>query len=183
MEELEQGAGTGGGEDEVGKCKQVELDEGHPGEDSDEDHVHEGDEGDGASDDGQVKGAEMDVEVDKRYSINTMMVLIELIAEKQTEVSEKDWIQWCTRLEQTFSQLKSSSAFTFFKNIAINPISPLWQPPFRPDFAESNATELTAREGMLTINLVLLLSLAFKANPSTVVVFVSVLTMLLKVRG
>jgi len=105
---------------------------------------YEGDEGDGASDDGQVKGAEMDVEVDKRYSINTMMVLIELIAEKQTEVSEKDWIQWCTRLEQTFSQLKSSSAFTFFKNIAINPISPLWQPPFRPDFAESNATELGA---------------------------------------
>lgn len=110
----------------------------------------EGDEGDGASDDDHVKGTETDVEVDKRYSINSMMALIELIAEKQSEVPEKDWLQWCTRLEQTFSQLKNSSAFTFFKDIAINPISPLWQPPFRPDFAESNATELGAYyEGVL----------------------------------
>lgn len=101
----------------------------------------EGGEGDEVLEDGLVMGSEADVEVDKSYSINSMMALIELIAEKQTQVPEKDWLQWCTRLDQTFSQLKNNSAFAFFKEIAINPIFPLWQPPFRPYYAESDATE------------------------------------------
>lgn len=90
-------------------------------------------------------GAELDVRIDKSYSINSMMTLIELIAEKQTHVPEKDWLQWCIRLEQTFSQLKNNSAFLFFKEIAINPLSALWQPPFRPSYAESAATESGAQ--------------------------------------
>lgn len=101
----------------------------------------EGDEGDEASEDNLGMGSETDVEVDKSYSINSMMALIELIAEKQTDVPEKDWLQWCTRLEQTFSQLKNNVTFAFFKEIGVNPISPLWQPPFRPGYAETNTTE------------------------------------------
>ena len=102
----------------------------------------ENEDGEGKDDKGENgKDNEGDIGVDKSYSINSMMALIELIAEKQTEVPEKDWLQWCTRLEQTFNQLKNNSAFAFFKAISINPISPLWQPSFRPVYAESNATE------------------------------------------
>lgn len=97
--------------------------------------------GDEALEDGLNMSTKADISVDKSYSINSMMALIELVAETQTQVPENDWLQWCNRLEMTFSQLKNNSAFSFFKEIAINPISPLWHRPFRPDYAESAATD------------------------------------------
>ncbi|WP_128730966.1 hypothetical protein [Pseudoalteromonas sp. PS5] len=78
---------------------------------------------------------------DKSYLINAMMGLVELIAEKQTQVLEQDWPQWCARLEQTLLQLKQNEAFAYFKELAVNPLSPLWHSPFRPQFAETVENE------------------------------------------
>lgn len=75
------------------------------------------------------------------YHLNKMMALIEYIAQKQTEIKEFDWPQWCHRLEQTFCQMENSSSFEYFRKIGINPLSALLAKPFRPDFAENNQTE------------------------------------------
>jgi hypothetical protein len=71
------------------------------------------------------------------YPVRQMMQLIENIAAKQTAVSQADWSAWCTRLEQCLMQAVGSAALKAFSALAINPLSPLWQPPFRPDFAET----------------------------------------------
>ena len=79
------------------------------------------------------------------YHLNSMMGLIESIAQKQVDIDEADWGQWCRRLEQTMCQMGNSAVIEYFKNIEINPVSPLWAVPFRPTFAEdanSKAGEL-----------------------------------------
>lgn len=89
---------------------------------------------------GNAQGKPEQVNVESDYILNRMMGLIELIAEKQTHVKQRDWEQWCTRLEQTLMQLKSANAFSFFKAINVNPLSPLWHAPFRPIYAENSET-------------------------------------------
>jgi len=74
---------------------------------------------------------------EKTYHINRMMGLVEHIAQIQTTISERDWTQWCNRLEQTLCQLAKSNTIAYFNKIGVNPISPLWAKPFRPNFAES----------------------------------------------
>ena len=64
------------------------------------------------------------------------MLLIENIAAKQTAVSQADWSTWCARLEQCLVQAAGNAVIKAFSDLAINPLIPLWQPPFRPDFAE-----------------------------------------------
>jgi hypothetical protein len=44
-------------------------------------------------------------------------------------------------LEQTFCQMSKSLVFQYFQRININPLSPLWAKPFRPDFAEDTTSE------------------------------------------
>lgn len=101
----------------------------------------EGEEGVGERDMGEMSQTDSVASPKKSYYINRMMSLIELIAEKQTSVPQKDWSQWCTRLEQTFEQLKSDEIFAFFKALKINPLSPLRETPFRPEYAENAGTD------------------------------------------
>ena len=70
------------------------------------------------------------------YPIRRMMLLVENIAAKQTTVSRPDWLTWCTRLEQSMLQAAESSAVQAFRDLKLNPLSPLREPPFRPTFAE-----------------------------------------------
>ena len=79
------------------------------------------------------------------YPIRQMMELVESIAAKQTEIEEADWMLWCNRLEQTLNQARESLAVNAFRELGLNPLSPLLAMPFRPPFAEtsvSNAGQL-----------------------------------------
>lgn len=87
-----------------------------------------------------VKIAKPDVD-SSGYHINSMMMLIEHIAQKQTSIEQINWQQWCYRLEQTFCQMGKSSVIHYFQRIDINPLSPLWAKPFRPSFAEDTTSE------------------------------------------
>lgn len=73
-----------------------------------------------------------------RYCIRSMMELIENIAIKQTALREHNWHAWCHRLEQCLMQAAGSDVVLNFTRLAINPLSPLWQVPFRPDFAATS---------------------------------------------
>jgi hypothetical protein len=75
-----------------------------------------------------------------RYPVRQMMELVENIAAKQTSVSQADWTMWCTRLEQCLFQAAGSKILAEFMRMELNPLSPLWHPPFRPDFAQSAGT-------------------------------------------
>ena len=75
------------------------------------------------------------------YHINKMMLLIEHVAQKQTELDPFNWEQWCYRLEKIFCQMSKSAAISYFREININPLSPLWAAPFRPHFAEDSSTD------------------------------------------
>lgn len=71
------------------------------------------------------------------YPIRRMMELVENIADKQTRLLEADWTAWCVRLEQCLLQVTESQVLAAFKQLDINPLSPLWHTPFRPDFAQN----------------------------------------------
>ncbi|MDX9987302.1 hypothetical protein [Thiothrix unzii] len=73
-----------------------------------------------------------------QYPARVMMQLIENIAKKQTAIVQVDWLTWCNRLEQTLIQAKDSVVLSAFRNFSINPLSPLWEKPFRPAYAETN---------------------------------------------
>ena len=79
------------------------------------------------------------------YPIRRMMELVESIADKQTRLAVADWGIWCSRLHQCLLQASGSPALAAFKKININPLSPLWHDPFRPDFAQGNASAEGAR--------------------------------------
>ena len=70
------------------------------------------------------------------YPIREMMQLVENIADKQTEVLKADWQSWCIRLEQCLVQARHSETLRVFVEMNLNPISPLWERPFRPVYAE-----------------------------------------------
>lgn len=71
------------------------------------------------------------------YPIRRMMELVENIADKQTHLLTADWTAWCIRLEQCLLQATESPGLAAFKQLDINPLSPLWHSPFRPDFAQN----------------------------------------------
>lgn len=73
------------------------------------------------------------------YPIRQMMELIESIADKQTEISNMDWNLWCHRLEKTLGQAKECPVVKTFRELGLNPLSPLKQAAFRPKFAETGA--------------------------------------------
>ncbi|MDR1276034.1 MAG: hypothetical protein LBL72_06610 [Candidatus Accumulibacter sp.] len=75
------------------------------------------------------------------YPIQRMMELIESIADRQTRIAKQDWPLWCNRLEQTMSLAKDSGETKMFIEMKLNPLSPLWCTPFRPDFAETCASK------------------------------------------
>lgn len=71
-----------------------------------------------------------------KYPVRQMMEFLENIAAKQTSVCQADWTMWCTRLEQCLSQAARSKVLEEFVKLELNPLSPLWHRPFRPDFAQ-----------------------------------------------
>ncbi len=75
-----------------------------------------------------------------RYPIRRIMKLVEDIAAKQTAIPRADWTAWCVRLAQTMQQTASSPDLASFAALGFNPLSPLRHAPFRPDFAETDAT-------------------------------------------
>lgn len=87
----------------------------------------------------------------RKMMIRKMMLLVEEIAARQTEVAQADWLAWCARLEQTLHQIADDSNLEAFKKIGLNPLSPLWHAPFRPLYAEDKTThEGRHYESMLT---------------------------------
>jgi len=87
---------------------------------------------------------------DSEYPVRQMMQLIENIAVKQIAIGAADWTTWCIRLEQTLTQAKENDVLQLFQGLALNPLSPLRHPPFRPEYAEtSGSTEGNRYEGVL----------------------------------
>jgi hypothetical protein len=88
--------------------------------------------------------------VKANYSVRQMMQLVENIAAKQTAVARADWATWCLRLEQSLVQATGSPVLAEFKALDLNPLSPLREPPFRPDFASiTDSVERRQYEGSL----------------------------------
>jgi hypothetical protein len=79
------------------------------------------------------------------YPIRKMMQLIENIAMKQTSIDAQDWTAWCIRLEQTLTQAAGSELLEEFRVFDLNPLSPLWHAPFRPEFVELNENAVLRR--------------------------------------
>jgi len=79
-----------------------------------------------------------------KYAIRQMMALVEHIADKQCMLAERDWSIWCTRLEQLLCQTAKHESFIacigMFKDMEVNPLSPLTHPPFRPEYAKDGST-------------------------------------------
>ena len=71
------------------------------------------------------------------YAVRQMMEFIEQVAERQTSVAEYEWTAWCCRLQQTLMLLANSEGVKVFRELELNPLSPLKVPSFRPAFAES----------------------------------------------
>lgn len=71
------------------------------------------------------------------YPIRDMMGFVEALAERQVEVAAPDWPAWLARLEQTLLQAAKDPAVQAFVDLDLNPLEPLFAPPFRPDYADS----------------------------------------------
>ncbi|MDF3886281.1 hypothetical protein [Cupriavidus basilensis] len=74
------------------------------------------------------------------YPVRRMMELVEQLAASQTRIDASDWATWCCRLKQTLMLAADSHAVQAFRDLGLNPLSPLRAAPFRPDFAESGNT-------------------------------------------
>jgi hypothetical protein len=74
------------------------------------------------------------------YPVRKMMQFIENIAAKQTQFQRCDWSAWCAMLEQCLIQAAGSPELKTFASLNVNPLSPLFQTPFRPEYAETTET-------------------------------------------
>jgi hypothetical protein len=102
-----------------------------------------GDTVDSTSEDGlgsKSKNSKFTEEIVDVYPIRKMMETIENIADKQTKLSEADWGLWCERLKQTLIQAKGASIVEQFRSWELNPLSALYEVPFRPCYAEDNSS-------------------------------------------
>lgn len=75
---------------------------------------------------------------DATYPTRQMMQLIENIASKQTSIDKIDWTTWCVRLEQCLTQASKSPVLVEFRELGLNPLSPLQCAPFRPEYADTS---------------------------------------------
>jgi len=89
---------------------------------------------------GAAGGSHTQQTMGSRYPVRELMQLVENIASKQTSILKVDWSMWCNRLEQCLIQSKESPVLTEFRDFKLNPLSPLWHEPFRPDFAIDDTT-------------------------------------------
>lgn len=74
----------------------------------------------------------------EKYPIRAMMELIEKIADKQTQIKKEYWKTWCSRLEQSLYQTTNNKTYDIFRQMNINPLSPLLEDAFRPDYTLKN---------------------------------------------
>jgi hypothetical protein len=74
------------------------------------------------------------------YPVREMMQLVENIAAKQTAVEQIDWNAWCTRFEQCLTQAADNRVLEEFRQLELNPLSPLRHAAFRPDYAINSDT-------------------------------------------
>ena len=104
----------------------------------DDDELTEGDGSDGSpqTNEGSIQSKSVAI-----YPIREMMQFIEQVAAKQTSLCESDWSAWCVRLEQCLEQASDSRVVNAFLPLELNPLSPLFAAPFRPEFAESQHTD------------------------------------------
>lgn len=100
----------------------------------DEDAGGDGDEG--GIDSGNTGGSGASNSESAAYPIRRMMALVEQIAAKQIDLNELDWLTWCTRLEQSLMQAAKDPIINVFRSMKLNPLSPLRQPQFLPQYAE-----------------------------------------------
>jgi len=75
------------------------------------------------------------------YPVRRMMELVEEVASRQTTVEAQDWGLWCNRLEQTMERARDCAGVAMFRELGLNPLSPLRAAPFRPEYAEDAAAE------------------------------------------
>ncbi len=73
--------------------------------------------------------------------IRQMMELIEGIAGRQTMLSAAQWQHWLIRLGSTLHQMQDDRTVAAFRDLGLNPLAPLMEAPFRPDFAANADTE------------------------------------------
>lgn len=104
----------------------------------DDDELNDGDRNEGSpqTNEGLAKSKSVAI-----YPVRAMMQFIEQVAAKQTSLCKSDWSAWCVRLEQCLEQASDSKVVKAFLPLELNPLSPLFAAPFRPDFAESQQTE------------------------------------------
>lgn len=103
----------------------------------------------GAAGGGAAVEAEPDVPKASRrvaeHHVRRLMLLVERIADRQTNLHDFAWTEWCRRLECVLSQVAFSArrtdggdgdpALAFVRGLGINPLAPLRQAPFLPDHA------------------------------------------------
>lgn len=80
------------------------------------------------------------------YPIRSVMLLVEKIAEKQCALTEPQWDYWCKQLENRLRHLdvdcEQQNPLLFFRNqLKTNPLYPLRNPAFLPEFAEDRNSE------------------------------------------
>jgi hypothetical protein len=104
----------------------------------DDDELKDGDSSDGSPSTNESSTTSESVAI---YPIREMMQFIEQVAAKQTSLCKSDWSAWCVRLEQCLEQASDSRVVKAFLPLELNPLSPLFAAPFRPEFAESQHTD------------------------------------------
>ena len=82
--------------------------------------------------------------VDATSPIRRMMRRIEHIAKFQCALHETEWFSWCRRLRQTLVLESGDPDVKEFNRLKVNPLSPLYHPPFRPAFAAVPGSECAA---------------------------------------
>jgi len=73
--------------------------------------------------------------------VRQVMALIEGIAGRQTTLPESQWLYWCRSLEQALIQASDNGDISRFIDLGINPLSPLREAPFRPEYAEDDQSD------------------------------------------
>lgn len=73
--------------------------------------------------------------------IRSVVCLVENIGSRQRGMKQSVWKAWCARLEQTLIRASKTIDVAEFQKLKVNPLSPLLDSAFRPDFAQAGRPE------------------------------------------
>lgn len=76
-----------------------------------------------------------------KYPIRNMMEFLEKTAQRQVHLPESYWDSWLNCLGRTLVSMKELDMVKYFREMKINPLSPLYVDCFRPEFAENGSGE------------------------------------------